>query len=57
MALDAKNGNTLWADAISKELENVGIAFEVLPDGKKAPIYHQFVIYHMVFNIKMEYFR
>ena len=27
LTLDAKNSNTLWADAISKELENVKVAF------------------------------
>ena len=43
LALDAKNGNTLWADAISKEMENVRVAFEVLPDSKSTPIGHQFV--------------
>ena len=43
LALDAKNGNTLWANAISKEMENVRVAFEVLPDGKPVPIGHQFV--------------
>ena len=43
LALDAKNGNTLWADAISKEMENVRVAFEVLPDGKPVPIGSQFV--------------
>ena len=57
LALDAKNGNTLWADAISKEMENVRVAFEVLPDGKSVPIGHQFVQCHMVFDIKMEDFR
>ena len=57
LALDAKNGNTLWADAISKEMENVRVAFEVLPDGKPVPIGHQFVQCHMVFDIKMEDFR
>ena len=31
LAMDAKNGNTLWADAISKEMENVRVVFEVLP--------------------------
>ena len=41
LALDAKNG--FWADAISKELENVRVALEILPDGKKVPIGHQFV--------------
>ena len=56
-ALDAKNGNTLWADAISKEMVNVRVAFEVLPDGKSVPIGHQFVRCHMVFDIKMEDFQ
>ena len=39
-ALNAKNGKTLWADAIPKEMENVRVAFEVLPDGKSVPIGH-----------------
>ena len=56
-ALDAKNGNTLWTDAISKEIENVRVAFEVLWDGKSVPIGHQFVQCHMVFDVKMEGFR
>ena len=43
LVIDAKNGNTLWADAISKELENVRVTFEILPDGKKVSIGHQFV--------------
>ena len=57
VALDVKNGNTLWADAISKEMENVRVAFKVLPDGKPVPIGHQFVQCHIVFNVKMEDFR
>ena len=47
MALDAKNSNTLWADAISKEMENVRVVFEVLQDGKSV-----FVQCQMVFEIK-----
>ena len=43
LTLDTKNGSTLWADAISKEMENVRVAFKVLPDGKSVPISHQFV--------------
>jgi hypothetical protein len=31
--LDAANGNTLWMDALKKEMYNVGIAFEILEDG------------------------
>ena len=40
LALDIKNGNTLWADVISKEMENVRVAFEILSDGKSTPIGH-----------------
>ena len=43
LALDAKNGNTFWADAIAKEMENVRVGFKTLLDGVKAPIAHQFV--------------
>ena len=57
LALNAKNGNTLWADAIAKELENVEVAFKTLLDGIKSPIGYQFVQCHMVFNVKMEDFR
>jgi hypothetical protein len=38
LALDRKNGNTLWADAIAKEMREVHIAFNILPDGCSAPI-------------------
>jgi hypothetical protein len=27
LKLDKKNGNTLWADAIAKEMENIRTAF------------------------------
>ena len=29
--IDKKNGNTHWADVISKEMENDKIAFDILP--------------------------
>ena len=32
-ALDKKNGNMFWADSISKEMKNVKVAFDILPDG------------------------
>ena len=40
LALDAKNGNTLWADAISKEMENDRVTFKVFPHWKSVPIDH-----------------
>ena len=39
-ALDAKKDNILWAKAMSKEMENVRMAYEVFPDGKPVPIGH-----------------
>ena len=43
LTLDAKNGNNLWTDAISKEMENVCMTFNFLPDEKSVAIVHQFV--------------
>jgi hypothetical protein len=57
LALDHKNGNTLWADAIAKEMREVRIAFNILPDGGSTPIGYQKIPCHMVFDVKMEDFR
>ncbi len=56
LALDCKNGNTLWADAIAKEMKEVRIAFNILPDGRSAPIGYQKIPCHMIFDVKMEDF-
>jgi hypothetical protein len=56
LALDRKNGNTLWADAIAKEMKEVCIAFNILPDGRSAPIGYQKIPCHMIFDVKMEDF-
>jgi hypothetical protein len=55
--LDRKNGNTLWTDAIAKEMKKVCIAFNILPDGHSAPIGYQKIPCHMIFDVKMEDFR
>ena len=54
--IDKKTGNTLWADTIKKEMENVRVAIRIFKDGKAIPIEHQQVRYHMVFDIKQEDF-
>ncbi len=56
LALDHKNGNTLLADTIAKEMREVSIAFNILPDGDSAPIGYQKIPCHMIFDVKMEYF-
>jgi hypothetical protein len=57
LALDWKNGNTLWVDAIAKEMKEVCIAFSILPDGHSTPIGYQKISCHMIFDVKMEDFR
>ncbi len=56
LALDHKNGNTLWADAMAKEMKEVRIAFNILPDGRSAQIGYQKIPCHMIFDLKMEDF-
>ena len=48
-AIEEKNRNTLWQDAIQKEMEYVKIAFQSIPKSKKPP--------NMVFDIKMDDFQ
>ena len=35
--IDARNGNTMWRDALKKEMYNVGVAFEILDERAHAP--------------------
>ncbi len=56
LALDRKNSNILWADAIAKEMKEVCIAFNILPDGRSVPIGYQKIPCHMIFDVKMEDF-
>ena len=51
--IDEQNGDTLWWDAICKEMKNVRPAFEVF-EGREddMPKDYQFMRCHMIFNIK-----
>ena len=55
--LDRENGNALWRDALAKEMTEVGIAFEVLPDGQAAPPTWKKVTGHLVWDVKMDFTR
>ena len=51
---DAENGNTLWWDAILKEMKNVRPAFEVWErPTNEIPIGYQQIKCHLIFDIKM----
>ena len=57
IAIDKKNDNTFWTDAIAKEMKNVRIKFKILEGDEKVPVGYQFIKTHMIFDIKMEDFR
>ena len=55
--IDRMNNNTFWTDAIRLEMKNVGIAFDILPQGANKPIGSQFVDCFMHFEVKMDFRR
>ena len=54
--IDEANGNTLWSDAIAKEMADMRIEFKILPDGLKELVGHQYMECHLVFKIKLDGF-
>jgi hypothetical protein len=57
LSIDKKNGNTLWRDALAKEMTEIGIAFEVLDTGILAPKGWHKVTGHLVWDVKMDFTR
>jgi hypothetical protein len=55
--LDKENDNTLWQDAVRKEIKNVRIAFNILNGEEAVPPTYQEIRCHMIFDVKMEDFR
>ena len=52
--LDRLNGNTLWMDALAKEMANVRVAFKILDDGADPPPGYQFMKCHIIWDIKLD---
>ena len=50
VALDQKNGNTLWQDAIKKEMKNVQPAFEEHDGNKKQLVGYTKITSHIIYN-------
>jgi hypothetical protein len=55
--LDKENDNTLWKDAVLKEMNYVRIAFKILNGEESFPPAYQEIRCHMIFDVKMEDFR
>ena len=52
--LDEQNGNTFWEDAISKEVANVKIAFQLLEHNEPIPVASKLISYHFIFDVKFD---
>jgi Reverse transcriptase (RNA-dependent DNA polymerase) len=58
IALDAKNGNALWQDAIRAEMSTVRVAFKVTDDDGHTPVPgHKPIRCHLIFDVKMDFSR
>ena len=55
--IDRNNGNTFWRDAIQLEMYNVGVAFEILEEGQRAPKGWSSCTAHLIFDVKMDFTR
>jgi len=53
LEIDRKNGNSLWRDAINKEMKNVRPAFEVHEGDTKDLVGYQKIKCHMIFDLKI----
>ena len=55
--LDQKNNNTLWRDAIKKEMTNVAVDFHILDHGEEDPAGYEHTNCNLIFDIKMDFRR
>ncbi len=55
MDLDKAAGNTLWYDAIMKEMSNVRVEFDFRGKGESAPVGYKHIRLQMIFDIKMDF--
>eukprot|EP00957_Ditylum_brightwellii_P102505 7812040-Ditylum_brightwellii.AAC.4 len=57
MEIDKENGNTMWQDALAKEMTNIDIVFELLKLGQSAPIGWSKMTEHLIWDVKMDFTR
>jgi hypothetical protein len=57
LALDKENNNTLWYNAIQKELKNVKVAFHFLTEEEQTPVGYKEIPCHIIFDVKMDFTR
>ena len=57
LTLTARMGTPFWADALTKEMGNVCVAFEILGPNDKPPVGWYKASSHIVFDVKMDFTR
>jgi hypothetical protein len=55
--LEKENDNTLWQDAVRKDIKNFRIEFKIMNGDKSVPPTYQEIHCHMILDVKMEDFR
>ena len=55
--LDTANGNRLWQDAHDKEMFNFSVTFEILENGKPAPVGWTKTSGQFIWDLKMDFTR
>lgn len=53
LEIDRRNGNTVWQDAIRKEMKTVDDCFDYLPHGQQLPPGYTEIGCHIIFDVKM----
>jgi len=52
-ALDEKNGDSHWRDAVNREMGNLIVAFDILKEGSKPPPGYTKSSGHLIFDVRM----
>ena len=55
--LDDENNNTVWRDAVKKEMDNVSVAFEILEGDRSPSPMHIKLDTNLIFDVKMDFTR
>ena len=54
LKFDQESNTTYWQDAISKEMTNIMVAFQLLGDGERPAPGYEFIKCHFIFDIKLD---